>query len=127
MVPFNPSRPYVLTSMRSGGISGKVSSLTIRKDGKKYAATIGNYSMNTPVGVSDKNARLLEGALKRMDWSSLPDEDGSSGYDLFIWSVLLVQDSHEWRFKIRSERASQYHLDALQFVLNGIVQGTNTL
>ncbi len=127
MSTFIPSNPYVLTSMRRGGLSGKVSYLTIRREGKKYAATFGNYSMNTPIGVSEKNARLLEDTLKKIDWSSLPNEDGSSGYDLSIWSVVVIQDSHEWRFSVRSEQAASFHLEALQFVLDGIVAGTNTL
>lgn len=127
MPAFNPSTPYVLTSMTKGGISGKVTYLTIRREGRKYAATIGSYSMNTPLVVSEKNARSLEEALKRIDWSSLPLEDGSSGYDLSIWSLVLVQGPHAWRFSVRSEQASQYGLEGLRSVLSGIAAGTNTL
>lgn len=117
---FDPQRAYVLTSTITSGLSGKGSRLTIRFSGRNYMASSVLDKLEYSRPVSRKNAMALLGALNNIDFSSLPQEDGSRGNDLSIWSVLLVQGASEWKWGTRTDVSLSPPLDALRSALTAI-------
>lgn len=121
LMAFNPFHPFVLTSSISGGVGGNGSVVTIRREGVECVVTSNLFPQNPPVVLSKRNAQMLDSALKSINLSSPPVDDGSAGYDLSIWSVVLVQGSAEWRFSIRADRVTHSPFGGLYASLNAIM------
>ena len=124
---FNPSQNYTFVSVQGGGIAGKYNTSTIQRIGEDLFLINEKYPKESPFLVSKKNAQAVDHALKNSDFSILPNDDGSGGYDLSIWSGRLTQGSNEWKFGIRSDLVSTFpSLNTLQDALIAIGNEMNS-